>query len=201
MSVLVWCAGCNQCVYMCVCVCVSAVNRAMARASLESLVHTGRRAVWVCAHTFSSFESPGRFWNISGTVRVGLPQTPSGIDPASNAVGSRGFGLPETPPLLVHDLGGPARIRHASADYRDILGETDMKGGKGGWSWRPKTSRRRVEKRRIEMGEVEGVDRFNGDGVPRVSPKARTSNVKRRSFEQLIERGHPQAKRRWHATT
>ena len=76
-----------------------------------------------------------------------------------------------------------------------------MKGGKGGWSSRPKTSRRRVEKWRIEMGEVEEVDRYNRDGVPRVSPKARPSNIKRRSSEQLTERGHPVTRRRWRVTT
>ena len=54
---------------------------------------------------------------------------PSGTDLTGNVAGSRGFGLPETPSLLVHDPGGPAQIRHASTVFHDIFGEPDVKGG------------------------------------------------------------------------
>ena len=53
------------------------------------------------------------------------------------------------------------------------------------------------KRRRIQMGEVKGLDRYNGDGVPRVPPKALPSGVKRKSSEQLTEHDHPLTNQRW----
>ena len=46
------------------------------------------------------------------------------------------------------------------------------------------------------MGEVEGVDHYNGDRVPQVAPKTRPSSMKEGSSELLTERGYPGGVRR-----
>ena len=75
--------------------------------------------------------------------------------------GAEGFEPQADSSLFVHDPGGPAWIRHVLMKIRDIFGEPDVKGDKGDWSLRPKTSRRVVVKRRIFMSEVEQIDRYN----------------------------------------
>ena len=161
------------------------------RASFGALAQTGRKAarMWACFLTSCVIIS--RVRRVSETGRQGPTWRSSGTEPGGNAASSGEFRFPTTASLLVHDPSGPARIRHASADSCDIFGEPDMKGDKGGWGWKTRTSRRRGEKRHIEMGEVEEVDRFNGDEVPRVPLKTQPSGIKRRSSEQLRERWPP----------
>ena len=75
-------------VYMCVCVCTGAVNRAVTCASVGALVHTGRRTSRTSAHSPALSAITGR----QGKARSGTGE----------------FEPPATPSLLVHDLGGPA---------------------------------------------------------------------------------------------
>ena len=125
-------------VYMCVCARVDTTNQAVTRASFGPIMHTGRRAVRMGACFLAPHTITGCIWRKTGTDRQGLTRRPSGPKPAGRAASLGEFGSLETP-LLVHDPGGPAWIQHASTDLRDIFVEPDMKGDKGGWSWRPKT--------------------------------------------------------------
>ena len=99
-------AGHNR-MYMGVCMCTGAVNRAVTHASiLEALVHTNRRAVMMSVHVLASK-------TVIGRRREGT----------SNAASSGRLEPPTISLLLVHDPGGPAWIRQASPDIRDNVTE------------------------------------------------------------------------------
>ena len=103
---------------VCVCVRAGMVNRAVTCATLEALVHTGKNAAETSARLLTSQVVTGCIRRETKTSWQGLTQTPSESKPVGNAASLGGFGPPKTP-LLVHDPGGPAQIRHASADLRD----------------------------------------------------------------------------------
>ena len=90
---------------MSVCVCVGADNRTVSRASVwEALVHTNRRAMKMSACL------------LTPRTVIGHSREETG-----NTARSEGLEPPVVSSLLVHDLDGPAWIRHASVDLHDTV--------------------------------------------------------------------------------